>query len=393
MLFQNARILLPDRIQPGALRIVDGRISALGPVIATPNEEVVDLGGRYLAPGFIDLHIHGAVRRDTMEATPEAFDIITKHHARGGTTSLALTTVVATSEDIVRVLDAVEAYRQQEPVGARVLGVHIEGPYFSPSKPGAHWPQLIRNPDPDEYLAWIDRTSLITQMTVAPELPGALPLITALSERGIIASGGHSDAWDEDAAAGFAHGMHQVTHTYNCMSSQRRRGPYRVAGLLEFAMSEPEIACELIADGHHVSPTLIRALYQAKGPDGIILVTDAAGGAGLEEGEQYTLGTLPAVVRNDVGITADGVALASSTCGMIDCVRNMVTLGGVSMVEAVRMATLSPAAALGIESKKGVLRPGADADLVIFDDQFAIQQTIVGGRRVDLGIAESSDSR
>jgi N-acetylglucosamine-6-phosphate deacetylase len=381
MLFQNARLVLPDRILPGALRILDGRISALGPIVVTPNEEVVDLHGRYLAPGFIDLHIHGAMRRDTMEANSEAWDVITQHHARGGTTSLALTTVVATSEDIVRVLDAAESHRKREPAGARVLGIHIEGPYFSPTKPGAHWPHLIRDPKPEEYLPWIERSSLITQMTVAPELRSALPLIAALSEHGIIASGGHSDAWDEDAAAGFAHGMRQVTHTYNCMSSQRRRGPYRVAGLLEFAMSEPEIACELIADGHHVSPTLMRALYQAKGPDRIILVTDAAGGAGLGEGEPYALGTLPAVVRDGVGVTADGGALASSTCGMIDCVRNIVTLAEVSLVEGVRMATLNPATALGIESRKGVLRPGADADLVIFDEQFGIHQTIVGGKR------------
>jgi N-acetylglucosamine-6-phosphate deacetylase len=382
MLFQNARLVLPDRILPGALRILDGRISALGPVVATPNEEVVDLHGRYLAPGFIDLHIHGAMRRDTMEASSEAWDVITQHHARGGTTSLALTTVVATSEDIVRVLDTAESYPKREPAGARVLGIHIEGPYFSPTKPGAHWPHLIREPKPEEYLPWLDRSSLITQMTVAPELRGALPLIAALSERGIIASGGHSDAWDEDAGAGFAHGMRHVTHTYNCMSSQRRRGPYRVAGLLEFAMSEPEIACELIADGHHVSPTLMRALYQAKGPDRIILVTDAAGGAGLAEGEPYTLGTLPAVVRDGVGVTANGTALASSTCGMIDCVRNIVTLAEVSLVEGVRMATLNPATALGIESQKGILRPDADADLVIFDEQFGIHQTIVGGKRV-----------
>lgn len=382
MLFTNARLILPDRIQPGAVRIADGKIAGLGPLTPSPAEEVINLGGAYLAPGFIDMHIHGALRRDTMEATPEAFDAITQHHSRGGTTSLSLTIVVATAEDIARVLDAIDAYRKREPSGARVLGAHIEGPYFSSAKPGAHWPHLIRNPDQTEYMPWLGRGDLVRQMTVAPELPGALSLITALTERGIIASGGHSDAWDEDAAGGFAHGMRQVTHTYNCMSSQRRRGPYRVAGLLEFAMSEPEILCEVIADGHHVSPTLLRALYQAKGPDGIALVTDAAGGAGLADGETYTLGTLPAVVRDGVGVTADGSALASSTSWMIDCVRNMTQLADVSLVEAVRMATLVPARALRIGSQKGMLRVGADADLVIFDDEFRVQQTIVGGRRV-----------
>lgn len=381
MLFQNARLILPDRILPGSLRIHEGKIAGLGSLIPNPGEATQDLRGAYLAPGFIDLHVHGALRRDTMEASDDAFDVIARHHAKGGTTALCLTTVVATAPEIAGVLNAVERYRQRPPVGARVLGVHLEGPYFSPAKPGAHRPHLIRNPDPAEYAPWLERGNLVRQMTVAPELPGALPLMTALTERGIIISGGHSDAWDEDAAAGFAHGMRQVTHTYNCMSSQRRRGPYRAAGLLEFAMGEPEILCELIADGHHVSPTLMRALYQAKGPGGIALVTDAAGGAGLPDGETYLLGALPAIVRNGVGLTADESALASSVCGMIDCVRVLTQLADVPLFEAARMATLNPARALR-EQNKGALRVGADADLVIFDDQFRVQQTLVDGRAI-----------
>jgi N-acetylglucosamine-6-phosphate deacetylase len=381
MLFQNARLIWPDRIQLGrALRVHDGRITETGELAPEPGEEVIDCDNRFLSPGFIDLHIHGALRRDSMEADAEAYEAITRHHAAGGTTSLALTTVVATSEDIVRVLRAVREYRKREPVGARVLGVHVEGPYFSTGRPGAHWPHLIRNPDPKEYAAWLEEADVITQMTVAPELPGAVPLIEELARQKIIASGGHSDAWDGEAETAFDHGMRQVTHTYNCMSSQRRRGPYRVAGLLEFAMSEPDILCELIADGHHVSPTLMRALYRAKGPDGIALITDAAGGAGLAEGETYQLGTLPAVVRGGVGVTADGQALASSTCGMIDCVRNMVKLVGIPLVEAVRMATANPAAALRKSQKIGTLDVGADADFVLFDDSFNISQTWVGGR-------------
>ena len=382
MLFQNARLILPDRIQTGALRIKDAKIAGLGNLSPEPGEPTTDLGGRYLAPGFIDIHVHGAVRRDTMEAAPRAFDAITSHHASRGTTALTLTTVVATSADLHRVLDAADSYQQRPPTGAEVLGVHLEGPYFSPAKPGAHQPHLIRNPDPAEYLPLIDRKGLVTQMTVAPELPGALPLINALAERGIIASGGHSDAWDEEAAAAFAHGMRHVTHTYNCMSSQRRRGPYRAAGLLEFAMGEPEITCELIADGHHVSPTLIRALYQAKGPDAIALVTDAAGGAGLRDSETYKLGEIAAVVRNGVGMLTDESALASSVCGMIDCVRNMVQMADVPLAEAVRMAGLTPARALGITSRKGQLLIGGDADLVVFDDNFTVQTTWVGGRTV-----------
>ena len=143
---------------------------------------------------------------------------------------------------------------------------------------------MIRNPDPTEWRRLLEHAGMITQMTLAPELPGALALIEALSERGIIASAGHSDAWDEEVAAAFVHGLRHATHTYNCMSASRRRGPYRVAGVLEFVLSEPEILCEVIADGRHVSPTLLRLLCRAKGPGGIALITDATAGAGPPAG-------------------------------------------------------------------------------------------------------------
>lgn len=386
MILSNARLVFADRLARGHVRVADGKIAAISDhaLEAGAGETVIDLGGQFLAPGFIDIHIHGAQRRDAMEATPEAFADICRHHARGGTTALALTTVTATSESILRVLHAVKEYRRQPAsTGAQVLGVHIEGPYFSKEKPGAHRLELIHAPQRAEWEPWLAvEEGLVTQMTVAPELPGALELFEELAGRGIIPSGGHSDAWDEDAAAAFSHGMRHATHTFNCMSTARRRGPYRVAGLLEFVLSEPEILCELIADGHHVSPTLMRMLYLAKGPDGIVLVTDAAAGAGLAEGETFQLGDIDCVVRGGVSVLADGQTLASSTAGMIDLVRNMVQMVNVSLVEAVRMATLNPARALRMESRKGVLKVGADADFVSFTDDFQVTHTFVGGRDV-----------
>jgi N-acetylglucosamine-6-phosphate deacetylase len=385
MIFRGGRIILHDAIHSdGAVRVTDGKIVevARGALEPQPGEEIVELGGAFLAPGFIDLHIHGALRRDTMEATEDAFRTICRFHARGGTTALALTTLTAERDDILAVLTAVEKFRREPPDGAAVLGVHSEGPYFSREKPGAHRPHLIRNPEPSEYETFLAHREIITQMTIAPELPGALELIGRLSESGIRASGGHSDAWDEDAAAAFAHGMRQVTHTFNCMSSARRRGPFRVAGLLEFAMGEPEILCELIADGRHVFPTLLRMLYQAKGREGIALITDAAPGAGLPEGTRFGLGEIECVVRDEVGMTADGRALAGSTATMIRCVRNMVALANVPLVEAVQMATWNPARALGLETRKGTIAAGADADLVILDDALEVRRTFVAGRPV-----------
>ena len=383
ILFKNARLVFPDRIEPrGDLRIADGHIAAIAPSLAPePGDMVQELGGRLLAPGFIDLHLHGALGRDTMEATPDAFEVICRHHATGGTTALALTTVAAPSADILRVLDAAVAYRREPHDGAQLLGIHLEGPYFSPEKRGAHRPEYLRNPTPADYAPLLERADVLTQVTLAPELPGALPFIEALRSRGVRVSGGHSNAWDEEACAAFAHGMEGVTHTFNCMASARRRGPYRIAGLLEFALSEPGILCELIADGRHVSPTLMRMLYHAKGPGGIALVTDATAGTGLPEETPFPLGELTCVVRDGVGLTADGTALAGSTSSMIHLVRTLVQTTGVPLVEALRMATLNPARALALPHK-GALTPGADADLILLSDSLEVIATFVQGRCV-----------
>lgn len=384
MLLTNARIILHDRIlSKGDLRVTDNLITEYAEHLsARPNEAVMDLGGKFLSPGFIDIHIHGARKRDTMEATVDAFTSICQFHSTGGTTALALTTIAASQDDILAVLETAGKLDPNQTGGSRILGIHLEGPYFSLEKPGAHDASLIRHPNPEEYGEWLKYKDRITQVTLAPELPGALEFIEVLTKNGIRASGGHSDAWDEDAAAAFAHGMRHVTHTYNCMSSARRRGPYRVAGLLEFAMGEPEILCELIADGFHVSPTLMRALYRAKGASGIVLVTDAAGGAGLAVGETFEIGHISGVVHEGIALTADGKSLCASVAKMNELVRNMVEKVDVPLVEAVQMATINPAKALGLEEQIGNLNPGSKADLVVLNDNLDVAMTFVDGQRV-----------
>ena len=385
MILAGANLVLPERILPSAhLRVENGSISGISgtPLAPAAHEEVRDLAGLFIAPGFIDLHIHGARGRDTMEASPEAFEAICRHHAAGGTTALCLTTVAAPLAQLLAVLGAVRDYRTQPPAGARVLGVHLEGPYFSPEKRGAHLPALIHPPDPVEWRALLEHAAVITQMTLAPELPGALPLIEALAASGIIASAGHTDAWDEEVAAAFAHGLRQATHTFNCMSTARRRGPYRVAGVAEFVLSEPEILCEVIADGRHVSPTLLRLLCGAKGVDGVALITDATAGAGLPAESTFRLGMIDCVVRDEVALTADGQALAGSTCSMIRGVRTMVEQCELSLPEAVRMASLNPARALRIDTRKGSLAAGMDADFTVLSPSLEVRETWVGGRRV-----------
>jgi N-acetylglucosamine-6-phosphate deacetylase len=375
MILSNARLVLPAGIRDGLEVVVDdGRITAIR---ERSSADGIDLAGNYLAPGFIDMHIHGALGRDTMEATPEAFRAICDYHTGGGTTSLLLTTVTAPIADVVEVLRAIRGARSDH---KQIAGVHVEGPFISKKRPGAQRVEFIREPEThlvDQLLAFAD---IIKIMTLAPEVPGALALIDRLRLHKIIASGGHSDASDLEARAGFEYGMGHVTHTFNAMSSARRQGIYREAGLLEFALGEPKIICDVIADGHHVSPTLIKMLYRAKGPHGICLVTDATAGAGLPEGKEFSLSGRSCVVGDGVCLLADRSALAGSASRMIDLIRVMVKQVGVPLHEAVAMASANPAQALGLTTK-GKFEAGADADLVVISPELQVKQTFVAGEK------------
>jgi N-acetylglucosamine-6-phosphate deacetylase len=380
MIFTNARLIFPDGIRDGLEVVVQqGKIAAIRErSLAHGKHEVIDLNGNYLAPGFIDLHVHGALGRDTMEASAEAFRSICDFHASGGTTSLLLTTATAPLNEIVKVLRAVRDFRSAI---SPIVGVHVEGPFISKAKAGAQRAEFIQDPSPAAVRQLLEYADVLKRVTIAPELPGALEAIEVFHAYKISVSGGHSDAWDEDARAAFEGGMRSVTHTFNCMSSARRRGIYRVAGLLEFALSEPEVSCELIADGHHVSPTLMKMLYRAKGAHGICLVTDATPGAGLPEGSRFALFGKECIVEKGVCLLADRSALAGSAGRMINLVRMMVREVNVPLNEAIAMATENPARAIGLEAK-GHLTVGADADLVVLSPQLDVVRTFRSGEQI-----------
>jgi len=250
----------------------------------------------------------------------------------------------------------------------------VEGPFISKAKRGAQRAEFIQDPSPIAVRRLLEHGDVIKRVTIAPELPGALEAIEQFHEHGISVSGGHSDAWDEEARAAFDRGMRSVTHTFNCMSSARRRRFYRVAGLLEFALSEPQISCELIADGHHVSATLMKMLYHAKGPGGICLVTDATAGAGLPDGSRFSLFGNGCIVEGGVCLLADHSALAGSASRMIDLVQTMVRDLDVPVHEAITMATATPARAIGLETK-GRLAVGADADFAVLSPELHVLRT------------------
>src|SRR5438034_1452262 len=386
MTFTNARLIFPDAICDGLELVAEeGKITAIREQTQSGGEGGINLQGNYLAPGFIDLHVHGALGRDTVEASAEAFRALCDFPATGGTTSLLLTTATAPIEKIIAALNAVRdsthrGGRGSHPTSA-IAGVHAEGPFISKAKRGAQREEFIQDPSPTRVQQLLDHADVIKRITIAPELSGALEAIENFQTRGISVSGGHSDAWDEEATAAFERGMRSVTHTLNCMSSARRRGVYRIAGLLEFALSEPRISCELIADGHHVSPTLMKMLYCAKGPGGICLVTDATAGAGLPDGSHFSLFGNDCIVEAGVCLLADRSALAGSAAQMIHLVRTMMSDVDVPVHEAVAMATQNPARAIGLEGK-GRLAVGTDADLIVLSRELEVLRTFVGGDEI-----------
>ena len=386
MQFVNARLILPDEIVRGSLTVREGCIQKVSKSLgktsskASRSTGAIDLKGGFLAPGFVDLHIHGALGHDTMEATPEAFRAITEFHLRGGTTSITLTTLTAPHTDILRVLDAVRPLRNRTLGGARIVGVHVEGPYISPKRAGAQNPKFVRPPrNSIEWRELLRFGKLITQMTLAPEEEGALPLIRALRRNGTIASGGHTDATQDHLTPALKAGLNHATHTFNQMSTITKRGPYRWAGMIEFALAHDEILCELICDGQHVPPIIMKMLFNAKGRDGVCLVTDASSGAGLPAGTKFALYGMAARTTAHTAELVDGTGLAGSTLTMIRAVKTAVELGGQSLVDAVRMASLNPARQLGRANEFGSIEVGKRADLVWFDEKFCVRGVWLDG--------------
>jgi N-acetylglucosamine-6-phosphate deacetylase len=378
----NARLILSDSIQRGSLSIRSGqihKISKNSKPATNSKESVMDLRGGFLAPGFVDLHIHGAMGRDTMEARLDAFREITEFHLRGGTTSLTLTTLSASRSDILKTLDTIAPLRNQAIGGARIVGVHIEGPFISKEKVGAQNSEYVRNPTAKEWGPILKHGQLITQMTLAPELPRALDLIKALKKNGSIPSGGHTNAAEKALAPALAAGLSQSTHTFNAMSSVFKRGAFRAAGMLEFALANDEIACELIADGEHVPPTCMRMLFNAKPRDKVILITDATKGAGLKPGTKFELYGIKCKVTPVTGLVANGQGLAGSTLTMMRAVQTVVEQSSVPLVDAVLAATLNPARQLGRDGEFGSLGKGKRADLVWFDNRFQVKAVWLDG--------------
>jgi N-acetylglucosamine-6-phosphate deacetylase len=383
----NAKIITPRRIfKNGSLLVNHGKITAIAENnIDTESDTVIDAGGKYLSPGFIDIHVHGGGGHDFMDNTVTAYLEIAKLHASHGTTSFTPTTLSCEPEALFKTLSLYEESEKLNVLGANYLGMHIEGPYFAMDQRGAQDPRFIRLPDPDEYKEVLQRSSIVKRWSAAPELKGALEFGRYLRSRGILPSIAHTDAIYEEALEAYENGYTHITHFYSCMSGVSRRNAFRYAGVIEAGYLLDNMTVEIIADGVHLPPALLKLVYKIKGPDKIALITDAMRAAGMPPGESI-LGDLKnglkVIVEDNVAKLPDRSAFAGSVATTIQLVKNMVRLADVPLIDAITMMTATPAKIMGADDRKGSIELGKDADLVLFDEQINLCKTIIGGKVV-----------
>lgn len=388
MIFCGGSIILADRIvDNGAVTVEDARIRQVGPASEVKQAgDVVDLQGGYLAPGYVDLHVHGGAGADFMDGTEDAFRTVCRAHTRHGTTSILPTTTVARHDQHLAFLKVCRHLKKHGAGSARILGAHFYGPYFALEARGCHPADSVRAPRPEEYEQYLEFADCITTATVAPELPGAEEFMRACRARGIRGNAGHTYATFEQMNAARAWGVRHVDHLFCAMSDRARLRqsqtyPMR-GGVMEATLYFDDLTTEVIADGKHLQKELLLLAYKFKGPDRLALVTDCNRALDMPDGE-YWFGPEDGgerILRRDgVGIMADGQSLASGVVGMDHAVRTFHELTGVALPEVIRMASLTPARIAGHDAEIGSIASGKLADLLVLDRSLNVRQVYVGG--------------
>ncbi|GIP03561.1 N-acetylglucosamine-6-phosphate deacetylase [Paenibacillus lautus] len=375
-IIQHVKVHLPHQILPSAtVWISNGKLKRIEPTqeIETieGDAERIDGNGMWLIPGMIDVHIHGANGYDMMDGSEDSIQEVSRACAATGCTSFLATSVSSTIEDLLNMIRSVKAVIGREQ-GARIAGIHLEGPYLNPKRKGMQNEKYLRHPNLEEMKLIIrEAGSLIKMVTIAPELPGGLELISFLKEQGVVIAVAHSDATYEEAKLAFTAGASHVTHCFNGMRPIHHRDP----GLIVAAFEEPHVSLQAIVDQVHLHPAIVRLMHRLKGPEGMVLITDALQAMGLGDGN-YMFGGHHVTVSEGIARLADGT-LASSTVTMNEALR-LTEANGISMEDAVRMASTTPAHILGL-SRKGKIEVGYDADLVLMDERYQVQWTMIEG--------------
>ena len=383
----NGKLITPQGLIPAGTVIVDGdRIVS----VSKENDNVenaiaIDARGKYVSPGFIDIHVHGGGGYDFMDGTETAFLKIAEVHAKFGTTSMLPTTLTSTKEEMLQTLAAYDVANRNNINGAQFLGMHLEGPYLAMSQRGAQDPRFIRDPDPEEYKDILAHSSSVRRWSAAPELKGAIEFGKYVRSKGVLPSVAHTDAIYEDVIVAFENGYTLATHLYSAMSGVTRRNAFRYAGVVESAFIIDDMDVEIIADGIHLPAPLLKLVFKIKGADRTALITDAMRAAGTDVRESI-LGNpkngLKVIVEDGVAKLPDRTSFAGSVATADRLVRTMISMAGVSLADAIKMMTATPARILGVSDKKGELSVGKDADIVIFDEDINVSMTIVKGKVV-----------
>jgi N-acetylglucosamine-6-phosphate deacetylase len=378
-LLVGAFVVTPaEQHEPGWVRVKDERIIAVGPAdppSARLGESVIDLTGKWLVPGFVDLHVHGGGGASHEDEDPRGSRAVVTFHRRHGTTTTLASLMTSAPSDLVRRVRALADLCDE----GDIAGIHLEGPWLARKRCGAHDAQQLREPDLVELDALLQTgRGHVRQITIAPELPGALELTRRVVDAGVIAAVGHTDATYADARAVFDAGASLATHLYNGMRPMHHREPGPVLAALE----DERVTIELIADGVHLHDAVIAATFAQSGGDRVALVTDAISAAGSPDGD-YRLGSISVRVTDGVARTTDGSSLAGSTLTQDEALRRIVFDCGLPLPEAVSALSVTPARTLGLEDRVGSIAQGLRADLVVLDNDLQVHSIMAGGSWVD----------
>jgi len=379
----NGTIITPFHLVSGKAVVIEkGRIREIVNkeelcTATLTGAEVIEGKDKFIAPGYIDIHVHGGGGSDVMDGDYEAINQIAIAHSHFGTTSFLPTIMTMSKDKIIRSFRSICEAVKKGTVGAEILGIHMEGPYINPEKKGAQKEDEIKKISIEEFSEFNQASgNLIRLVTIAPEMPGAIGLIKYLYKQGIIASVGHSNATYAQVQAGIQAGLSHVTHTFNAMRGLHHREP----GVVGAALTSPELTVEVIADGIHIHPIVLKILTKIKEGEKIVLITDAMRAAGMPEGV-YELGGQEVTVTKGQARLKDET-LAGSVLTMDKAVKNMVNKIGIQLPKAIQMASFSPARSIGIDDRKGSLEPGKDADIVILNKNLETELTMVAGKIV-----------